>query len=147
MTSRRWPAVSVGPSSAYKGFRLPPENIVLAVRRYLRFGLSYGAVEELLTKGGTEVDHVTVYGWVQRFTPLRSGRRVRSITWVALVITAPTAPTTSAASPVPNAPVVGVAEVRAHDPVGACSAIFAGRDFDQTKTRGQLPRQARRRRP
>jgi transposase-like protein len=44
--------------------------IVLAVRWYLRFGLSHRDVEELLTERGVEVDHVTVYRWVQRFTPL-----------------------------------------------------------------------------
>jgi hypothetical protein len=44
--------------------------IVLAVRWYLRFGLSYRDVEELLTERGIEVDHVSVYRWVQRFTPL-----------------------------------------------------------------------------
>jgi transposase-like protein len=44
--------------------------IVLAIRWYLRFGLSYRDVEELLTERGIEVDHVTVYRWVQRFTPL-----------------------------------------------------------------------------
>ena len=44
--------------------------IVLAVRWYLRFGLSYRDVEELLAERGIEVDHVTVYRWVQRFTPL-----------------------------------------------------------------------------
>jgi transposase-like protein len=44
--------------------------IVLAVRWYLRFGLSYRDVEELLVERGVEVDHVTVYRWVQRFTPL-----------------------------------------------------------------------------
>jgi transposase-like protein len=44
--------------------------IVLAVRWYLRFGLSYRDVEELLTERGVEVDHVTVYRWVQRFTRL-----------------------------------------------------------------------------
>jgi transposase-like protein len=36
----------------------------------LRFGLSYRDVEELLTERGVEVDHVTIYRWVQRFTPL-----------------------------------------------------------------------------
>jgi transposase, IS6 family len=40
------------------------------VRWYLRFGLSYRDVEELLVERGVEVDHVTVYRWVQRFTPL-----------------------------------------------------------------------------
>ena len=43
---------------------------MLAVRWYLRYGLSYRDVEELLAERGTEVDHVTVYRWVQRFTPL-----------------------------------------------------------------------------
>jgi transposase, IS6 family len=58
------------PPSAFKGFRFPPEVIVLAVRWYLRFGLSYRDVEELLAERGIEVDHVTLYRWVQRFTPL-----------------------------------------------------------------------------
>ena len=56
--------------SAFAGFRFPPDVIVLAVRWYLRFGLSYRDVEELLTERGIEVDHVTVYRWVLRFTPL-----------------------------------------------------------------------------
>ena len=56
--------------SAFAGFRFPPDVIVLAVRWYLRFGLSYRDVEELLTERGIKVDHVTVYRWVQRFTPL-----------------------------------------------------------------------------
>jgi transposase-like protein len=44
--------------------------IVVAVRWYLRFSLPYRDVEELLVERGVEVDHVTVYRWVQRFTPL-----------------------------------------------------------------------------
>ena len=44
--------------------------IVVAVRWYLRFSLSYRDVEELLAERGVEVDHVTVFRWVQRFTPL-----------------------------------------------------------------------------
>jgi transposase-like protein len=43
---------------------------MVAVRWYLRYGLSYRDVEELLAERGIEVDHVTVYRWVQRFTPL-----------------------------------------------------------------------------
>jgi transposase-like protein len=42
----------------------------VAVRWYLRFGLSYRDIEELLAERGVEVDHVSVYRWVQRFTPL-----------------------------------------------------------------------------
>jgi transposase-like protein len=46
------------------------EVIVAAVRWYMRYGLSYRDVEELLAQRGIDVDHVTVYRWVQRFTPL-----------------------------------------------------------------------------
>jgi transposase-like protein len=42
----------------------------VAVRWYLRYGLSYRDVEELLVERGVEADHVTVFRWVQRFTPL-----------------------------------------------------------------------------
>ena len=56
--------------SAFAGFRFPPEVITLAVRWYLRFSLSYRDLEELLAERGVEVDHVTVYRWVHRFTPL-----------------------------------------------------------------------------
>jgi IS6 family transposase len=44
--------------------------VLLAVRWHLRYGLSYRDVEELLAERGIEVDHVTIYRWVQRFTPL-----------------------------------------------------------------------------
>ena len=58
------------PASSFVGYRFPPEVILLAVRWYLRYGLSYRDVEELLAERGVEVDHVTIYRWVQRFTPL-----------------------------------------------------------------------------
>ena len=57
-------------SSSFTGFRFPPEVILLAVRWYLRFGLSCRDLEELLAERGIEVDHVTLHRWVQRFTPL-----------------------------------------------------------------------------
>jgi transposase-like protein len=63
-------AVAVVERSAFAGFRFPREVIAVAVRWYLRYGLSYRDVEELLAERGVEVDHVTVYRWVQRFTPL-----------------------------------------------------------------------------
>jgi hypothetical protein len=59
ITSRPAPV----PWSAFTGFRFPPDVIVLAVRWYLRFGLSYRDVEELLVER-------SIYRWVQRFTPL-----------------------------------------------------------------------------
>ena len=68
LSSRRLPA-SVS-RSAFAGFRFPSEVIAVAVRWYLRYGLSYRDVEDLLAERGVEVDHVTVYRWVQRFTSL-----------------------------------------------------------------------------
>ena len=70
MRSRRSRPVSVIQPSAFVGFRFQPEIIVLAVRWYLRYWLSYRDVEELLGERRIEVDHVTIYRWVQRFTPL-----------------------------------------------------------------------------
>ena len=55
--------------SAFAGFRFPPDVILLAVRWYLRYGLSYRDLEELLAERGIEVDQVTLFRWVQRFTP------------------------------------------------------------------------------
>ena len=49
-----------GMTSVFAGFRFPPEVITIAVRWYLRYGLSYRDVEELLTERGVTVDHVTI---------------------------------------------------------------------------------------
>jgi IS6 family transposase len=70
MRPRRSHPIPVVLDSAFVGFRFPPEIIVLTVRWYRRYGLSYRDVEELLGERGIEVDHVTIYRWVQRFTPL-----------------------------------------------------------------------------
>ena len=57
----RSPCRATAARSGFAGFRFPPEVITLAVRWYLRFGLSYRDVE---------VDHTTLFRWVARFTPL-----------------------------------------------------------------------------
>ena len=59
---------------------------MLAVRWYLRYGLSYRDVEELPAERGIAVDHVTIYRWVQRFTPelidaARPSRHVAGDRW------------------------------------------------------------------
>jgi hypothetical protein len=54
------------PKSAFAGFRFPAEVIIVAVRWYLRYNLSYRDVEELLAERGVEVDHVSVFRWVQK---------------------------------------------------------------------------------
>ena len=70
MRRRRSSPQCVSVSSAFAGYRFPPDVILLAVRWYLRYGLSYRDVEELLAERGIEVGHVTLFRWVQRFTPL-----------------------------------------------------------------------------
>jgi transposase, IS6 family len=77
---------ATGATSAFAGFRFPREVISIAVRWYLRYGLSYRDVEELLAERGVTVDHVTIYRWVQRFTPefieaARPGRHVPGDRW------------------------------------------------------------------
>ena len=47
-----------------------PEVITVAVRWHLSYALSCRDVEELLAERGVEVDHVSIYRWVQRLTPL-----------------------------------------------------------------------------
>jgi hypothetical protein len=47
MRTTHRPHRSIPPRSSFAGFRFPPDVIVLAVRWYLRFGLSYRDVEEL----------------------------------------------------------------------------------------------------
>ena len=50
-----------GTNSVFAGFRFPREVTSVAVRWYLRYGLSYRHVEELLAKRGITNDHVTIY--------------------------------------------------------------------------------------
>src|SRR6185312_12517025 len=47
------------PRCSFAGFRFPPDVIMIAVRWYPRYALSYRDVEELLAERGIEVDHVT----------------------------------------------------------------------------------------
>ena len=46
-----------------------PQIILCAARWYLRFSLSYRDVQELLAERGVEVDHSTIWRWVQRLAP------------------------------------------------------------------------------
>ena len=60
----------------FKGRHFEPEMIILCVRRYLRFCLSYRNVEELMAERNLHVDHVTIWRWVQRYAP-EMNRRCR----------------------------------------------------------------------
>ena len=61
MNQRRYIRPIQPPRSAFAGFRFPPEAILIAVRWYLRYGLFYRDLEELLAERGIEIDHVTLF--------------------------------------------------------------------------------------
>ena len=43
--------------------------IIWPVRWYCKYGISYRDLEEMLTERGVEVDHSTIYRWVQYYAP------------------------------------------------------------------------------
>lgn len=43
--------------------------IIWAVRWYCKYGISYRDLEEMLMERGVEVDHSTIYRWVQYYAP------------------------------------------------------------------------------
>ncbi len=45
------------------------EIILLCVRWYLRYALSYRDLEEIMQERGLGVDPTTIYRWVQRYAP------------------------------------------------------------------------------
>lgn len=55
--------------SPFKWRHFEAEIILLCVRWYLRYSLSYRDVEEMMLERGLHVDHTTIYRWVQRYAP------------------------------------------------------------------------------
>ena len=55
--------------SVFKRRRFPAEIILLCVRWYCRYGISYRDLEEMMAERGVAVDHVTLYRWIQRYAP------------------------------------------------------------------------------
>ncbi|MDQ3684492.1 MAG: IS6 family transposase [Acidobacteriota bacterium] len=56
-------------SQSFKWRHFAPDIILLCVRWYCRYQLSYRDVEEINRERGLSVDHSTVFGWVQRYAP------------------------------------------------------------------------------
>ena len=55
--------------SLFKWRHFLPEIIVLNVRWYCRYPLSYRDLEEMMAERGVEVDHSTLNRWVLKFAP------------------------------------------------------------------------------
>jgi IS6 family transposase len=53
----------------FKWRHFEAEIILLCVRWYLRYSLSYRDLEELMRERGLQVDHTTIYRWVQHYAP------------------------------------------------------------------------------
>ena len=60
----------------FRGRHFADEIIVLCVRWYLRFSLSYRDLEEIMAERNLSVDHTTVWRWVLRYAP-ELNQRVR----------------------------------------------------------------------
>lgn len=52
----------------FKGAHFPKDIILMAMRWYLAYPLSYRHVEELLLERGIKVDHATINRWVIRYS-------------------------------------------------------------------------------
>jgi putative transposase len=64
----------------FKGRRFEKNIILLCVRWYLAYPLSYRNLEEMMEERGVRIDHTNIYRWVRKFTPqleakLRKGKK------------------------------------------------------------------------
>ena len=116
--------------SRFVGFRFAPDVITIAVRWYLRYGLSYRDVEELLAERGVEVDHVTVFRGFSSSHRCSSTRRGPAGTFQVIAGSSPNVRVRS-----PRVPVARVtngpsrliqSSVASHPQV----SIFVGQDHD-----------------
>src|SRR5215471_9450402 len=55
---------------SFKGAHFPQDIILMGVRWYVAYPLSYRHVEELLEERGVPIDHATIQRWVVKYSPL-----------------------------------------------------------------------------
>ena len=72
MVSRARPA-------PFRGRHFADVIIILCVRWYLRYSLSYRDLEEIMAERGLPVDHVTIWRWIQQYAPLLNQRLRREL--------------------------------------------------------------------
>ncbi len=63
----------------FRGRHFQDELIVVCVRRYLRYSLSYRDLEDLMAERGLQVDHSTIARWVLRYAPILNQRMRRHV--------------------------------------------------------------------
>jgi putative transposase len=70
---------------SFKGAHFPPDILLMGVRWYVAYPLSYRHVEELMEERGGPIDHATIQRWVVKYRPLLEEafhRRKRPV-WVS----------------------------------------------------------------
>lgn len=55
--------------AVFRGRHFAPALILMCVRWYCRYGVSYRDLEQMMAERGAEIDHTTIYRWVQRYAP------------------------------------------------------------------------------
>jgi hypothetical protein len=54
---------------SFKGAHFPKDIILMGVRWYVAYPLSYRHIEELMEERRVEVDHSTIQRWVVKYSP------------------------------------------------------------------------------
>ena len=72
--------------SVFKRRRFPVEIILVCVRWYCKYGITYRDLAEMMQERGVEVDASTIFRWVQRYAPelekrIRWHQGYRSSSW------------------------------------------------------------------
>jgi len=71
--------VSQNRSALFRGRHFEDVIIILCVRWYLRYSLSYRDLEEMMAERGLSVDHVSIWRWVQHYAPILNLRLRRDL--------------------------------------------------------------------
>ena len=71
---------------SFKGAHFPKDVILYAVFFYVRYGVSYRDLEEIMEERGVKVDHATLNRWVVDYSPLiaaeaKKRKRAVSTSW------------------------------------------------------------------
>jgi putative transposase len=66
MAPTDWPSDML----SFKGMRFPIDVVLVCIRWYVAYPLSYRHVEEIMEERGVSVDHSTTNRWAIRFLPL-----------------------------------------------------------------------------
>jgi putative transposase len=70
---------------SFTGAHFPPDIILMGVRWYVAYPLSYRHVEELMEERGVSVDHATLQRWVVKYSPQLEAafHRHKRVVWVS----------------------------------------------------------------